>query len=321
MAKRKSGSSEQGLELTDEAVNLINEIFDRRDDWLGFDNVRLSDGYIKGELRIVLRATLAGEEWLILFECIAKIGRGESGNSKILLQPITLDMHGNITNSGNRSEQSMMLIGNVQFVEYPEIMALPVFIRFGAPDFILGILPHSMYLSSKRGFVNMGTLENRESRPIGDREGMAANIDKMTGQMIQRASHVVDRVSGKKTDWIGHRLNVAREEDIKILISRLRVWLGVEGVKLALEKPIPSGFQITEVLLGPFDFYADTRETFSSRHFERIPFMSKTSQNKATQKTPKERFEIPIPKRGDVLKVFKKAATSQAKSGPRSPEK
>ncbi len=44
--------------------------------------------------------------------------------------------------------------------------------------------------------------------------------------------------------------------------------------------------------------------------------------NKKTQKTRKG-HEIPIPKRGDVFKVFKKAATHQEKKSdsPRSPKK
>lgn len=46
--------------------------------------------------------------------------------------------------------------------------------------------------------------------------------------------------------------------------------------------------------------------------------MAKRKMN--SQKTPKG-HEIPIPKRGDVLRVFKKAATHQEKSGPRSPKK
>lgn len=41
---------------------------------------------------------------------------------------------------------------------------------------------------------------------------------------------------------------------------------------------------------------------------------------KKTQKTRKD-YEIPIPKRDDVLNVFKKAATPQKKSGTRSPKK
>jgi hypothetical protein len=45
--------------------------------------------------------------------------------------------------------------------------------------------------------------------------------------------------------------------------------------------------------------------------------MTKTSQ-KQTQKTRKEKYEIPIPKRGDVLGLFKKAATHQEKTEKKS---
>jgi hypothetical protein len=52
--------------------------------------------------------------------------------------------------------------------------------------------------------------------------------------------------------------------------------------------------------------------------------MSKTGQVKTrqkTQKTPKEEYEIPIPKRGDVFKVFKNAAKPEKELGTRSPKK
>jgi hypothetical protein len=42
---------------------------------------------------------------------------------------------------------------------------------------------------------------------------------------------------------------------------------------------------------------------------------------KTTQKTLKERFEIPIPKRGDVFDMLKKAAKPQKESGTSSPKK
>jgi hypothetical protein len=38
------------------------------------------------------------------------------------------------------------------------------------------------------------------------------------------------------------------------------------------------------------------------------------------QQTPKG-YEIPIPKRGDVLKVFENAAKPQKESGPNAPKK
>jgi len=42
---------------------------------------------------------------------------------------------------------------------------------------------------------------------------------------------------------------------------------------------------------------------------------------KKTQKTLVEKKEIPIPKRGDVFKVFKNAAKPQKESTKRSPKK
>jgi hypothetical protein len=48
--------------------------------------------------------------------------------------------------------------------------------------------------------------------------------------------------------------------------------------------------------------------------------MAKTNQTKETQKTPNERYEIPIPKRGDVFKVFKNAAKPQKQSTKRGPK-
>jgi len=43
---------------------------------------------------------------------------------------------------------------------------------------------------------------------------------------------------------------------------------------------------------------------------------------KKTQKTPKEKYEIPIPKRDDVFKVFKNAAKPEKELGSkRSPKK
>jgi hypothetical protein len=40
-------------------------------------------------------------------------------------------------------------------------------------------------------------------------------------------------------------------------------------------------------------------------------------QQEPTQKTPKEKYEIPIPKRGDFLKNLKKVATPSAANSPK----
>ena len=74
-------SHKQGLELTDKTVNRINEIFNSPDDWLGFEDVRLVEGYIKGDLRLVFRASVAGIEWLAYFQRFPKLGAANLGIS------------------------------------------------------------------------------------------------------------------------------------------------------------------------------------------------------------------------------------------------
>lgn len=257
-------SDKQGLELTDKTVNRINEIFNSPDDWLGFEDVRLVEGYIKGDLRLVFRASVAGIEWLAYFQRFPEIRRGKLRNfGSVVITPESAgEVYANLTNSAECGKQSMMLVGNVQFMEYPEIVSLPVFVRFGAPDFILRSIRHSLYLSSKRGFVNFGALENGKASPVRNR--IPLNEHKVTGEVIQSTSEVMESVARNGADFVGDGLNPAHKEEIKILVSRLSMWLGSDGVRFALDEPVPQDFQIHEVLLGPFDFYANQSESFVS---------------------------------------------------------
>jgi hypothetical protein len=143
--------NEQGSKFPDKTVNDVNQIFNRPDDWLGFEDVRLAEGYIKGDLRLVFRASIAEKEWLVYFQRFAEIGCSKLGAtlSEIVMPVSCVEKQFDFADTTESSDQSVVLIGNVQFVEYPEMMSLPVLVRFGTPDFILSGIRHSLYLSSK----------------------------------------------------------------------------------------------------------------------------------------------------------------------------
>jgi hypothetical protein len=112
--------------------------------------------------------------------------------------------------------------------------------------------------------VNFVALENRETGLIGNR--IAVDDDKITSKVIQSASKVVESITCDSTNVFRHGVNLAHKEEIKILISRIRMWPGSDGVWFALDEPVPQGFQIHEVVLGPFDLNADKRESFIDSH-------------------------------------------------------
>jgi hypothetical protein len=250
------------LEIENQAVNLVNQELRRPHDWLGFNHVRLADGYLKGDLHILVFFRVAREEWLADFQTFPVVGGGEERDGEVEAVPATGD--DNVAEADKGREQRLMLVGNVQFVEYPEEVSLPSLVRFGAPNQVLRGLPHSLYLSSKRGFVNTVS--------FGDGEhGLFANtitrdLDKLTGEMVKGASEVVDDVSGSEGDVGVNLVKRCGEETVKSLMPRLRVWLAADGVRLALDEPILDCFEIVEVCLGPFDFSTDEGDSFVGGH-------------------------------------------------------
>ena len=145
-------SNKFGLESVNQSADILNEILHSPNSWLGFDHARLADGYIKGDLKIFILFKFAGKEWLADFQGCPEIGDGKPGENKIIETPSGRDFYTADVDKG--CKQTMVLVGNVQFVEYPEIVSLPSLVRFGVSDSILRGIPHSLYLSSKRGFVD-----------------------------------------------------------------------------------------------------------------------------------------------------------------------
>jgi hypothetical protein len=71
----------------------------------------------------------------------------------------------------------------------------------------------------------------------------------MVGQMVQRATKIVKRVSDGQSD---NGRNVFSYGEIIAALSFVRIILWKNHVTAALEKGCPLGLQITDVFLGPF---------------------------------------------------------------------
>ncbi len=260
----KSQSNEFGLEVDNQVVNHVDSESHSPEDWLRFDHVRLSHGYLKGDLHIFVFFRGADEECLADFQHVPEIRRSKAGKDEIKTPSFGGDSYA--SDIKRCCEQAMMLIGNVELMDRPEITALPVFVRFESPDSILRTVPHALYLSSKRGFVNLGAFEDRKHSLIGHNSGMTFNIDKMDGQMIQSTSEIVDDIARDQRDVRVNFSETGRKESVQSFVSSLRIRLGADSVRLTFDKSIFNDFEILEVCLGPFDFSTDERKSFIGSH-------------------------------------------------------
>src|SRR5204863_5616461 len=118
----------------------------------------------------------------------------------------------------------------VQLVQLPERMTLPAFVRFGCIDCIYNLLPDALYLSSSRGWVMRGASADRVIHLPLRRRAAARIQDQGVGDMVKRASEVLDYIGGNGCQFKGRGINPG---DVVNALRGLQVFLGSNFVGAA----------------------------------------------------------------------------------------
>jgi hypothetical protein len=257
-----SQSNQFRPETDNQIVNEIDTESHNPHDWKGIDYVWLVDGYIEGDLKILVSFRSANEECLAYFQHVPIVRGGKFGETKI--EDATFDGDRDLAYSKKSGEQAVMLISDVEIVDRPQVTSLPALVRLDSPDSILRAVPHSLYLSSKRGFVNLGTLKNREHSVSSGL--VSSSLDKMTNQVVEGASEAVNNISGNQGNAGINLCETSRKESVKSFVAGLRIRLGPDSIRVAFDESIFNDFKILEVCIGPFDFSSDERKSFIGGH-------------------------------------------------------
>lgn len=278
-----SKKSEISLEAHNKTLDAIRHIRERFEQRLTIDNLRFVQRYLESDLHLLIRFTLE----LIPGEYIAHIERApDFGLDEQLLRPessfsvansnasLTVDslndlpsgsgIEGNTMQARNGCDYHSMLVDIVKSVETPEHI-IPTLVRFGSVDGIYRHLRHSLYLSTLVGFVSRGILRDWEgSTPKDLFVDCSVNQSELVGQVIQRRPEIEQDISGDRED--ARRSVPNAREIIDRSIRPLCIRLSDDSIRIGVQEGSDFGLQINEVLFGPFDFYADKRESFFDCH-------------------------------------------------------
>lgn len=254
-----------------QTVNKVTKMLERFKERMTTDNLRLGERYIKGEIRLIVHIRLSEENYVaVLQRCPDATRHAETADA--LFEPTqekaTGNLKGDTPDIKERDEQSVVLVGNVQIVDSPEKL-VSTLVRVGSVNGIYSTLSHALYSSMTLGLVLRGALPNRESDllPLSLRESEttlgASDFNQLPSEMFKSASEVMNNVSGNESDFSRRRLDVSHAIDC---LSRLRIELGFDSIRFAVKETLPNDFKLTDVLFGPFNFYADERESFVGCH-------------------------------------------------------
>ena len=93
------------------------------------------------------------------------------------------------------------------------------------------------------GYVTRGVVKDREGGTTV--RCFFVDDNKLIGEVIKGTSEVVRNVPGDESEVMGRRLQFGHAKEV---ISRLRVSLGFNDIRLGLDEPVPSDFQVKDVL-------------------------------------------------------------------------
>jgi hypothetical protein len=274
---------QQRLELVDDAVNKLRRLGQKWNDRLTLDNRRFSERYLKGEIEIGFILCKNGSQdspylAAILKNAESSVGLQTDGSvdhkllrvaDKDAIQPDfraaalnagemrslegpdgikRLPCRHNGAESESCHKQETVLVEIVQLVEYPKYL-VPTLVRLNGRKELYKSRAELLFFGKVSGFIFGRSLANWKVRPSV--RGSTVGLVCPPRQMIQCTSQVVDSVSGNQGEGDG---GLASNLDLMDFISRLRVILDSEFIRILVPECLHSGFEIFDVLVGSFDF-------------------------------------------------------------------
>ncbi len=258
MVRPKSQESlfEQRLEAKNQTFNSIDKLMERWQERITIRNLQLADRFVNFELHLLLHLFIkdTSEMWGACFEPIilSNLSNQPIGEKQIIMR---------------NGKEGAVLVDVVKLVESPE-QIIPTLVWFEPIDSFYRFLPHALYFSSLRGFVSSEILSNGKFDTTG-RFLAGANEHKLEGEMVESTPKIVDDIASS-SDYINRnsgQSNEFRISHVRELKCPLDVLAGLQVVLasnycnvLGDEKV---GCQITEVLFGPLNFYADKNDSIA----------------------------------------------------------
>ncbi|HEY4905048.1 MAG TPA: hypothetical protein VIH89_16355 [Candidatus Sulfotelmatobacter sp.] len=256
----------QRSEVGNQVVNKVIHTLERFNNRITLNNSRFSERYIKQEIYLLVHFRVGGinKEFVAYFQgehpicrTDVEVRHGRHGQALGLhhFREFGAEVLPNVEVAERRSyrNQKTVLVDVVQLVESPERVVSSL-VWFDCVDSVYSILPHSLYFSSSSGFIFRGIIKDRKVNVPGIANSPSANHEELISQVVESTSEIVENVPGDHGDfdWNGFG-----PEDVVNELSHLRITLGANFVGVSSVEGQNGRLQLSDVLVGPFDFKAD----------------------------------------------------------------
>ncbi len=248
--KVEDRSVQKRLEAKNQVFDKLDKLMERWEKRITFRNLRFAERFRGGELTLILHFSAKDslERWGVSYKPPIPL---ESDTLQQIIVP--------------NSEKEMMFVSAIELVELPKRL-IPTLVRFEPIDSFYSLWPHSLYFSNLRGFVYLGAPKNGEADLSADFGlGHTSGEHELVCEMVEGAAKVVNDISGNRQQSERRIGNGARVEEINRALAGFRIFLGANSIRVFPSELFRLGFQLDEVLFGPFDLYPNKNESVCAR--------------------------------------------------------
>jgi hypothetical protein len=250
--KSQPRSNQEFIEANYDGVDEIRELMKNWKNRFTCDNPRVSERYLKGELRVLVEIKSLVPLGNTIKLCAVlqrerQITRDRDGNDLLFRGQVNPDHRRFVTHADY--EEKSVLVKIIEGMQHEQII-VPSVIRLERVDHLFSLWSDSLYISSRKGFVCLGTLIDREANPSASRDAVIGQ-NQLPNQMVKSGPQVLEDVADNGGEVCR---NIFSDKNPPDQIIGLRVFLSDRGVRIGFEKGFQSTVEITDVLLGPLDF-------------------------------------------------------------------
>lgn len=280
-----------GSEEIDDFADRAHQLGQRWNDRLTLKNLRLTERYIEGELKLIVWFTIlpwGAGQFCAIFQRERCLGRVEGdpvigcitcklpislGDIGIIDETRSMhrsDVNCELSSSTGDREENSVLVDNIEVVQGPDHLVVPSLVRLQRAEFLDEVLPRSVYFALNKGFHIIGVpspriAKDREHRLSRD-WSVAYLPNQPTGEMVERAPKVVDRISNQDGELNGrHRSRPLFSQYPSDPVGVLRIVVDLDSVRVRLDEGTDNRVKVDDVAFGPFDLPLNSDERISHR--------------------------------------------------------
>jgi hypothetical protein len=239
-------------ETVNDVADIVGQLTERWKQSISPANRRLDERFAAGEIHVLLlvrgsEETEVGKIWVVGLE-------RNPVHDEVLA----------------RRRNETVLVGVVKLVEQPE-SRIPVLVWFEPVEFLYSFPPRTLYVSLLSGFISVKVLRDREINVVPS--SLARNssgnpsLNQMEGQVVESAHQVVNGIPGDCRNLGTVDVDGSRLQD---WFASIRITIKPDTVGYRTAEGENSLFQVLDVLIGPFNFYANQSESVVCRHHGRV---------------------------------------------------